>query len=50
MKVSIIGILNLINKENIDNIYFVDSYGGLKSFFELFDQNNKTKNFFNNMF
>ena len=45
MKVSIIGILNLINKENIDNIYFVDSYGGLKSFFELFDQNNKTKNF-----
>ncbi len=45
MKISFFQIINYIKKKNIKDVYFVDSYGGIKNFFDLFEQFNEKKKF-----
>ena len=45
MKISFFQIINYIKKKKIQDVYFVDSYGGIKKFFDLFEQFNEKRNF-----
>jgi hypothetical protein len=45
MKISFFKIMNYLLKNDIKDVYFVDSYGGIINFFNLFNELNNKKNF-----
>ena len=45
MKISFLKVINYIKKNNIQDVYFVDSYGGIKKFFDLLEQFNQQRKF-----
>jgi hypothetical protein len=44
MKISFFKIINYLSKNKIKDVYFVDSFGGFKNFFNLYEQFNSKNN------